>query len=117
MSATDVGAATVGQAAPARAAAYVARHTLLALLAVLGLVAVGLAVRDGPRDLAQATVNGVVAGNYYALGAVGLTLIFGVLRLVNFAHGEFLTLGAYLMLLFASFDLPLLVAAALGVAA
>jgi neutral amino acid transport system permease protein len=95
----------------------VARHTLLALLAALGLVAVGLAVRDGPRDLAQATVNGVVAGNYYALGAVGLTLIFGVLRLVNFAHGEFLTLGAYLMLAASSFDLPLAAAVVLGVAA
>ena len=76
-----------------------------------------LAATQGPVELAQATVNGIVAGNYYALGAVGLTLIFGVLRLVNFAHGEFLTLGAYMMLLFASFDLPLLVAASLGVVA
>ena len=76
-----------------------------------------LAATQGPLELAQATVNGIVAGNYYALGAVGLTLIFGVLRLVNFAHGEFLTLGAYMMLLFASFDLPLLVAASLGVVA
>ena len=76
-----------------------------------------LAATQGPVELAQATVNGIVAGNYYALGAVGLTLIFGVLRLVNFAHGEFLTLGAYMLLLFASFDLPLLVAASLGVVA
>lgn len=74
-----------------------------------------LAVTRSPTDLAQASINGLVAGNYYALGAVGLTLVFGVLRLVNFAHGEFLTLGAYLMLLFASFDLPLVAAAALGV--
>jgi neutral amino acid transport system permease protein len=117
MSVTEAGAPTVGRAAPARIAATVARHSLLALLAVLGLVAVVLAVREGLLDLAQATVNGVVAGNYYALGAVGLTLIFGVLRLVNFAHGEFLTLGAYLMLVAASFDLPLPAAVVLGVAA
>jgi neutral amino acid transport system permease protein len=93
------------------------RRPLLALLGALVAIAVVLAVTQGPVELAQATVNGIVAGNYYALGAVGLTLIFGVLRLVNFAHGEFLTLGAYMMLLFASFDLPLLVAAALGVVA
>jgi neutral amino acid transport system permease protein len=116
MSASEAGAAALGRAAPARVAASVARHSLLALLSALGLVAVVLAVRDGPRDLAQATVNGVVAGNYYALGAVGLTLIFGVLRLVNFAHGEFLTLGAYLMLIASSFDLPLVAAVVLGVA-
>jgi neutral amino acid transport system permease protein len=74
-----------------------------------------LAILEGPVDLAQATLNGIVAGNYYALGAVGLTLIFGVLRLVNFAHGEFLTLGAYMMVLFSALDVPLVLAAALGV--
>jgi neutral amino acid transport system permease protein len=95
----------------------VGRRPLLWLLAALAIVALVLAVTQSPTELAQASINGIVAGNYYALGAVGLTLIFGVLRLVNFAHGEFLTLGAYLMLLFASFDLPLLVAAALGVVA
>jgi neutral amino acid transport system permease protein len=93
------------------------RRPLLGLVGALAAIAVVLAVTQGPLELAQATVNGIVAGNYYALGAVGLTLIFGVLRLVNFAHGEFLTLGAYMMLLFASFDLPLLVAASLGVVA
>ena len=101
----------------ARVVAAIARRPLLSILAVLVAVAVLLAALEGPVDLAQATINGIVAGNYYALGAVGLTLIFGVLRLVNFAHGEFLTLGAYMMLLFASFDLPLLAAASLGVVA
>ena len=66
------------------------------LLALLGLTALALGATQGWREITQATINGIVAGNYYALGAVGLTLIFGVLRLVNFAHGEFLTLGAYL---------------------
>jgi neutral amino acid transport system permease protein len=45
-------------------------------------------------------VNGVVSGSYFALGAVGLTLVYGILRLVNFAHGDFLTLGAYVAFLF-----------------
>lgn len=92
------------------------RRPLVALLVAVAGAGAALAVVEGPTDLAQATVNGIVAGNYYALGAVGLTLIFGVLRLVNFAHGEFLTLGAYLMLLFSAFELPLVAAAALGVA-
>jgi neutral amino acid transport system permease protein len=94
-----------------------ARRRPLAVLALLlVVVALVLGVAEGWRDLAQATVNGIVAGNYFALGAVGLTLIFGVLRLVNFAHGEFLTFGAYMMILFASLELPLVAAALLGVA-
>ena len=35
-------------------------------------------------------------GAIYALGAVGLTLVYGILKLVNFAHGDFLTFGAYM---------------------
>jgi branched-chain amino acid transport system permease protein len=45
--------------------------------------------------LAQLAVSTVLLGGIYALVAVGLTLIFGVLRVVNFAHGEFLMLGMY----------------------
>ncbi len=43
----------------------------------------------------QATLNGLMAGGVYALVAVGLTLIFGVMRIVNFAQGEFVMLGMY----------------------
>ena len=43
----------------------------------------------------QHMVNGVVLGGTYALLGIGLTLIFGLMNLVNFAHGEFYTLGAY----------------------
>jgi branched-chain amino acid transport system permease protein len=41
----------------------------------------------------QAIVNGLMMGGVYALIAVGLTLIFGVMNVVNFAHGEFVMLG------------------------
>src|ERR1700758_4352103 len=41
------------------------------------------------------TINGVVSGMILALVASGLTLIFGIMDVVNFAHGEFLMLGAY----------------------
>src|SRR5215210_3543773 len=45
--------------------------------------------------IAQLIVSALLLGGIYALIAVGLTLIFGVLRVVNFAHGEFLMLGMY----------------------
>ena len=41
------------------------------------------------------TVNGVVTGMILALVASGLTLIFGIMDVVNFAHGELFMLGAY----------------------
>jgi branched-chain amino acid transport system permease protein len=41
----------------------------------------------------QSVVNGVLIGGVYAMIAVGLTLIFGVMNVVNFAHGEFVMLG------------------------
>jgi branched-chain amino acid transport system permease protein len=40
-------------------------------------------------------VNGLIFGLFYALMAVGLAMIFGVLKVVNFAHGEFYMVGAY----------------------
>ena len=44
----------------------------------------------------QQVVNGVTIGVVYALIAVGLTLVFGILDVINFAHGEFYMLGAFL---------------------
>ena len=43
----------------------------------------------------QAVVNGITIGGVYALIAVGLTMIFGVMNVVNFAHGEFVMLGMF----------------------
>jgi branched-chain amino acid transport system permease protein len=40
-------------------------------------------------------IPGVVLGSIYALGAIGVSLTFGILRFANFAHGETMTLGAY----------------------
>ncbi len=50
-------------------------------------------------QIIQLIVNGIAVGSIIALAAVGLTLTYGILRLSNFAHGDFLTLGAYLTLL------------------
>ena len=46
-------------------------------------------------------VNGLIFGLFYALMAVGLAMIFGVLKIVNFAHGEFYMVGAYTYVLIA----------------
>jgi branched-chain amino acid transport system permease protein len=48
------------------------------------------------HDLIQVLLDGIVLGGFYALAAQGLSLIFGIMRIVNLAHGEFLILGAYL---------------------
>ena len=45
--------------------------------------------------LLQIIVNGLLLGGIYALISIGLTLIFGVVRVINFAHGEFLMLSMY----------------------
>ncbi|OEU44970.1 MAG: branched-chain amino acid ABC transporter permease [Desulfobacterales bacterium S7086C20] len=45
--------------------------------------------------LLQAIVNGILMGGVYGLIAVGLTLIFGVMNIINFAHGAFMMLGMY----------------------
>lgn len=44
----------------------------------------------------QTLINGLFLGGIYSLVAMGLTLIYGVMVLVNFAHGEFLMIGLYL---------------------
>lgn len=49
----------------------------------------------GVDILFQAVVSGLANGAVYALVAVGLTLVFGVMRVVNFAHGEFLMIAMY----------------------
>ncbi len=61
---------------------------------------------------AQLVLNGVIAGSIYALFAVGLTMVYGVFRFINFAHGELIAWGAYLVLLFMHppVSLPLYVA-------
>ena len=45
--------------------------------------------------VAQQAINGIVLGSLYVLVALGLTLIYGVLVQINFAHADFVTLGAF----------------------
>src|SRR5438477_12498031 len=52
-----------------------------------------------PTLLLQGALSGVLFGGVYSLMAVGLTLIFGVMRVVNFAHGDMMVWGMYLAFL------------------
>lgn len=66
--------------------------------------------------LAQAVINGIMIGGVYALTAIGLSLIWGVMEIVNFAHGEYLMAAAFFSYVFWSYmgldpliSLPLIV--------
>jgi branched-chain amino acid transport system permease protein len=72
---------------------------------------------EGLHDVAQTGLNGLTLGSIYALGAVGLTLVYGILKLVNFAHGDFLTFGAYVAFLAnVTWGLPLALAVLVAMA-
>jgi branched-chain amino acid transport system permease protein len=69
----------------------------------------------------QHLLNGGVLGGTYALLGIGLTLIFGIMRVVNFTHGELYTFGAYMAYLFAGllrldFYVSIVTATLLGIA-
>ena len=46
---------------------------------------------------AQLLVNGIIAGGTYALAAIGYTMVYGVLKFINFAHGSVAMVGAYIV--------------------
>ncbi|MCU0463360.1 MAG: branched-chain amino acid ABC transporter permease [Anaerolineae bacterium] len=74
---------------------YLAGGALLlyVLVVALGNVAAG---RYGLRDFLQGIVLGLAQGSIYALIALGYTLVYGVLRMINFAHSEVFMAGAYI---------------------
>ncbi len=51
-------------------------------------------------DILQLLIYGVILGSVIALGAIGVSLIFGILRFAHFAHGDLMTAGAYFALFF-----------------
>jgi branched-chain amino acid transport system permease protein/neutral amino acid transport system permease protein len=67
--------------------------------------------------LLQNVVFGLVQGSYIAIAAIGFTMIYGIVNMINFAYGEYLTIGAFAGFLAAStFGLPLPVAALVAMA-
>jgi branched-subunit amino acid ABC-type transport system permease component len=67
--------------------------------------------------LIEVLKNALIAGGIYSLISVGYNLIYGILRFINFAHGEIVALGAFLAFMLVSAGLPLHSSAALAIAA
>ena len=70
------------------------------------------------EQLVQLAVNGLITGSILALTGVGASLVFGIQRVANFAHGDYLTIGAYVALIAnVGFHQNLIVSAACGMLA
>ncbi len=65
----------------------------------------------------QQLINAVSIGSLYALMAIGLAMVFGILRLINFAHGDLIMVGSYTALLILGLNLPFWFAAVAAIAA
>jgi neutral amino acid transport system permease protein len=66
----------------------------------------------------QLLANGLVTGSVFALAAAGVSIIYGILRLVNFAYGDYMTFGAFIAVYFnVTRELPIVTAAILGMLA
>ena len=59
----------------------------------------------------QQLINAVSIGSLYALMAIGLAMVFGILRLINFAHGDLIMVGSYAALLLLGLNVPFWLAA------
>ncbi len=62
---------------------------------------------DGLTLFIQQIINGLRVGSVYALIALGYTMVYGIIRLINFAHGDFIMVGAYALF----FTVPVMIAA------
>ena len=109
----EAGALAVGdnQSGYGRLKDATGRHPARSALVILAVLVLVMIASNGLHEVAQRGLNGLSFGAIYALGAVGLTLVYGILKLVNFAHGDFLTFGAYMAYLVnVTWGLPLVVA-------
>ena len=52
-------------------------------------------------------INGLQIGSIYALIALGYTMVYGIIKLINFAHGDIMMVGAYIALLCISSGIPI----------
>src|SRR5260370_2500824 len=66
--------------------------------------------------IAQQVINAVSLGSLYALVAIGLSMVFGILRMANFAHGDMMMVGAFATLVVGALGAPFWLAAIAGVA-
>ncbi|MYE06285.1 MAG: branched-chain amino acid ABC transporter permease, partial [Chloroflexi bacterium] len=67
--------------------------------------------------VSQQIINALSLGGIYAMLALGLAIVFSIVRLINFAHGEIMTFGGYGIFLAMAFGFPPLAALAVGIGA
>jgi branched-chain amino acid transport system permease protein len=91
---------------------------LLVLIAILGGVAYLAVINMGTEQAIEQLVNALTRGAIYALIALGYTMVYGIIELINFAHGDMFMVGAFVSLTFLSqvlgiqgpiMDLPVLI--------
>jgi len=83
---------------PAGAARWSAQRVVLSALAVLVVIWLLVKGADDPRKFAVVSLNGLTLAALFFVVASGFTLIFGLMRVVNMAHGSLYLLGGYLAL-------------------
>lgn len=69
---------------------------LLVLLALLVIIYIGSAAVKSPSLFIQQVINGLQLGFVYALIALGYTMVYGIVKLINFAHGDVFMVGAFI---------------------
>ncbi|MCK7472080.1 MAG: hypothetical protein MZU95_16010 [Desulfomicrobium escambiense] len=63
------------------------------------------------QQFLQQTINGLSIGGVYALIALGYTMVYGIIKLINFAHGDIFMFGAYVgMIAVMNFNMPIYLA-------
>ena len=72
--------------------------TLLVLSAIALLILATKVVALGPAFFIQILVYGLANGSIFALIALGYTMVYGIVELINFAHGDVFTLGGFISL-------------------
>ena len=67
------------------------------------------------KNFIEQTINGLQTGSIYALISLGYTMVYGIVRLINFAHGDILMIGAYGLLMAVSNGMPFIPALILSI--
>jgi len=76
--------------------AYLAGRAILVILLLLAAWRLGTGFLENPTLFAQQVVDGLRLGFIYALIALGYTMVYGIVRLINFAHGDVFMVGAFI---------------------
>ena len=67
------------------------------------------------KNFIEQTISGLQAGSIYALIALGYTMVYGIVGLINFAHGDILMIGSYIVLVCLSFGIPFIPALVISI--